>query len=369
MPMVRPTRAEIDLSAVKSNARAHAEICGVPLWAVVKANAYGHGGSHVARALAGEPGVRGLAVSLVEEAVELRSRGIDAPILVMGPSLDGGYFEIAEHNLIAVVSQLSDLERLAEVGRGRDKPLEIHLKLDSGMNRLGLAGDDIERAARFDGIEIVGLMTHLACADEDDPDDPDSFTRRQLIRFATASARLRRLARDPLETHAAASSALIKFAGARFDAVRPGIGLYGNGLTARVTRSSQVMRLVTEIAQVRPVAEGESVSYGATWKAPRDSKVAVLPLGYADGLPLRASNRGSVLIGGGRFPIVGRVCMDMVMVDVTDAANGTQVGDEVVLLGVQQNEQITAAEFAAAADLNEYEVTCGISKRVPRLYR
>ena len=369
MAMVRPTRAEIDLAAARENARSLSAIAGVPLWAVVKADAYGHGAAHLARALAAEDCVCGLAVSLVEEAIELRDRGIKAPVLVMGPSLDGGYAEIAEHNLIAVISQLGDLDALAAVASARGETLGVHLKIESGMNRLGLVVDEVERAARVDGIEIVGLMTHLASADEDDPDDPDSQTRRQLLRFATSSARLRRFATGALQTHVAASSALLKFSASRLDAARPGIGLYGNGACASVAQTSQVMRLVTEVAQVRRVASGESVSYGATWTASRDSQIAVLPLGYADGIPRSASNQADVLIHGARFPLVGRVCMDMVMIDVTDAARPIAAGDEVVLLGGQQGEAIPASEFGAAANLSEYEVTCGISKRVPRLYR
>lgn len=359
----RSTRADIDLGAIAANADRLAALGGAPLWAVVKGDAYGHGAVPVARALLERPGVRGLAVSLIEEGVELREAGIEAPILVMGPSLAGGYRELVERDLIPMVSQLSDLEALARL----ERPPAVHLKIDTGMGRIGLPPDEIDRAAAT-GIEIVGVATHLACADEDDPEDPDSMSRRQLIRFAAACARLKRRA-GPIERHAANSSALVKLSGSRLDATRPGLALYGNGVAGDLSGISQGMHFVTEVAQVRAVRVGETVSYGAIWRAARDSRIAVLPVGYADGYPRRLTGMASVKIGNTRFPVVGTVCMDMVMVDVTDATVTVRPGDEVTLLGGEGDQRITAGEFAGWAGFSEYEVTCGISKRVPRRYR
>lgn len=362
----RSTRAEIDLEAIGANVDRLVALGGVPVWAVIKADAYGHGAVPVAKALAGRPGVRGLAVSLVEEGVELREAGISAPILVMGPSLAGGYRELAARQLTPMVSQLGDLEALAAV----DEPPPIHLKIDTGMGRIGLLPEDLDRAFST-RLEIVGVATHLACADEDDPDDADSLSRRQLIRFATACARVKRRAAAgiDIERHAANSSGLVKLSASRLDVARPGIALYGNGLARDLARVAPGMRFVTEVAQVRTVRAGGTVSYGAIWRAERDSRIAVLPVGYADGYPRRLTQKASVKIGNTRYPVVGTVCMDMIMVDVTNADLPVRPGDEVTLLGGAGEQRITAGEFAGWAGVSEYEVTCGISKRVPRRYR
>lgn len=365
---VRPTRAEVDIAAIVANAERLSSTAGVPLWAVVKADAYGHGAVEVARALAPLPSVCGLAVSLIEEALELRAAMVAAPILVMGPSLAPAYDQLVAADLIPVLSDLADVEAVGALGRARGKPVPVHLKVDTGMNRIGLHTGDLDRALASDGLAVAGIATHLACADEDDPGDGDSLSRRQLIRFATASARLRRRGLA-VQRHAANSSALIKFDGSRLDAARPGIGLYGNGLARDLSGAAQAMCLVTEVAQVREVAAGESVSYGSLWTAAVDSSIAVLPIGYADGYPRRLTGRAEVVIGGTRMPVVGAVCMDMVMVDVTRADPPVRPGDGVVLLGGEGTHRITATELARWAGISEYEVTCGISKRVPRRLR
>lgn len=359
----RPTVAFIDVGAAESNTAKLGALAAVPLWAVIKADAYGHGAIAIGRALARHPAVCGLAVSLLEEALELRAAGISGPILVMGPSNRSGYREMAQHDLTPLVSSFEDLEKLNVLA----DPPAVHLKVDTGMSRLGFHPDEVERAA-VSGLVISGVGTHLACADIDDPDDPNSLTRKQLIRFAAACAAIKRRLGpgNPLQRHAANSSALVKFPGSRLDAARPGLALYGNGLAREPVDLEPVLHLVTEVAQVRDVRAGEAVSYDSVWRAERDSRVAILPVGYADGYPRRLTGRAGVNIGNTRLPIVGTVCMDMVMVDVTDAAVPVQPGDEVILIGGERASRITVAEFAAWAELSEYEVTCGISKRVPR---
>jgi len=366
--MIRRTRVEIDLAAIVANAHEVRRVVGTAVYAVVKADAYGHGSVEVAKALAAAGAVDGFCTSLVEEGVALRDAGIAAPILVMGPSLVGGEDEMVAAKLTPVISSHEELVALAYIARGRGV-IEAHLKIDTGMGRLGIA---IERApelaveASRSGIAIVGLMTHFACADSDDPADPDSMTRLQLARFAEVE-RAVIAAGAPLRVrHAANSAAALLFPESRFDFVRTGIAIYGNGHWAE--RGHMGMRLVTAIAQLRRIAKGDSVGYGATWTAARESKLAILPCGYADGLPRSASGRAEVAIRGKRVPLVGRISMDIAVADVTDVPDA-QVADAAVLLGkASGGVSISAAEYGAWTGLSEYEVTCGLSKRVPRLY-
>jgi alanine racemase len=373
--MIRRTRVEVDLSAIVGNARAVRALAGTELYAVVKADAYGHGAVAVAKALATARAASGFCVSLVEEGVALREAGVTAPVLVMGPSQVGGEDEMVMAGLTPVISSHEDLDALAHIARTRTEPVEAHLKVDTGMGRLGVP---VERAAELaveasrSGIRVVGLMTHFACADTDDPADPSSMTRAQLARFADADRAVVAAGAPVRVRHAANSSGTLLFPEARFDLVRCGLALYGNGHWATEARlpapRRQAMRLVTAIAQLRAVRAGSVVGYGATWRAARDSRLAVLPCGYADGLPRRASDHAQVAIRGQRVPLVGLVSMDIAIADVTDIA-GAAVGDAVVLLGrASDGASISAAEYGAWAGLSEYEVTCGMSKRVPRTY-
>ncbi len=398
-PVIRPTRVEVDTDTLRANARRLRAIAETELYAVVKADAYGHGAPEVAGCLADDGAVAGFCVSLVEEGSALRAAGIERPILVMGPSLAGGYDEIVSAGLTAVVSDLADLDGLAAALRRGARPpavgaqpvqgsagaasvgssIAVHLKVDTGMGRLGIQPAELEaacaRLVRGDTpipIEVVGLMTHFACADTDDPADPDCMTYAQLAAFDDAVRRARQVGIEPRALHAANSAATLMFPAARRDLVRCGLALYGNGLQPETGVLRQAVRLVSEIAQVREVAAGASVSYGALWRAERRSWLAVVPIGYADGVPRRLTGRGQVLIGGQRCPLVGAVSMDISIVDVTDLVTrgrSVAVGDEVVFLGRQQDGFIPVSAFAAWAEISEYEVTCGLSKRVPRVYR
>ncbi|NVB82244.1 MAG: alanine racemase [Kofleriaceae bacterium] len=367
--MIRRTRVEIDLQAIVGNARTVRQVTGTDLYAVVKADGYGHGAVAVARALTEGKAAAGFCVSLVEEGVALREAGVTAPILVMGPSQVGGEEEMVHANLTPIVSSDEELAELAHVARTRDKPVEIHLKVDTGMGRLGVP---VERAATLamtaanNNIAVVGLMTHLANADTDAADDEHSMTRAQLVRFAEAERAVVAAGAKLRVRHASNSSGALVFPDARFDLVRCGIAIYGNGRWA--PQVEPAMRLVTAIAQLRRVPKGASVGYGATWIAARDSRVAVLPCGYADGLPRRASDHAQVALRGKRVPLVGRISMDIAIADVTDVPEA-QVGDAVVMLGrAAGGVSISTAEYGGWAGLSEYEVTCGMSKRVPRTY-
>ncbi len=383
--MIRRTRVEVDLQAIVGNAAAVRTVTGTQLYAVVKADAYGHGAVAVASALAKAKAAAGFCVSLVEEGVALRDAGITEPILVMGPSQVGGEDDEVMGRLTPVISSDEELEALVDVARRRSVAVEAHLKVDTGMGRLGVS---VERAAELavvagrNGVRIVGLMTHFANADSDDATDPSSMTRTQLQRFAEADRAVIAAGAPVRVRHAANSSCALVFPHARFDFVRAGIAIYGNGrwahpgerdLASPAAREAAnhvqpAMRLVTAIAQLRRVPAGASVGYGATWRAARDSRIAVLPCGYADGLPRRASGHAEVAIRGKRVPLVGLISMDIALADVTDVPD-VEVGDAAVLLGrASGGVSISAAEYGGWAGLSEYEVTCGMSKRVPRTY-
>ncbi len=373
--MIRRTRVEVDLGAIVANARSVRAITGTPLYAVVKADGYGHGAIAVARALWRARAAAGFAVSLVEEGVALREAGVTAPVLVMGPSQHGGEDEMIMADLTPVIASEEDLVAIASVGnrRGRadGRTIEAHLKVDTGMGRLGVSVErapEIAIAAANNRIRIVGLMTHFACADSDAPDDPQSMTRDQLRRFAEVERSLAQVGAPITVRHASNSSGALMFPDARFDLCRTGIAVYGNGRWPDGAQRTQAMRLVSEVTQLRVVAAGTSVGYGAAWRASRDSRLAIIPAGYADGLPRRASGHAQVAIRGLRAPLVGRISMDIAIADVTDIADAA-VGDTVTLLGrAAGGGSISCAEYAEWAGLSEYEVMCGMSKRVPRTY-
>jgi alanine racemase len=368
-PTIRPTRAEIDLQALVDNAIELARRAASPILAVIKADAYGHGAVDCAHALVGLPEVAGYAVSLVEEGVELRSAGIEGPILVMGPSLMEAHECLVEHRLTPLLSEERHLDRLAELGRARGEPVELHIKIDTGMGRLGISPARVPalvaRIAQNDGLQVSGLATHLACADLDDPAEEACMTHRQLALFDEVLDQVG--APAEVVRHAANSAAILRFDRARYDLARPGLALYGNG-GAPGDALRPVMSLKSEITQLRQIEPGGSVSYGALWTARESSLVAVVPVGYADGYPRNLSGKAEVLIGGRRCRVVGAISMDMSVVDVSHLEE-VAIGDEVVLLGAQGADHISAREWAVAAPLSEYEVTCGISKRVPRVAR
>jgi alanine racemase len=369
---VRPTRAEIGLAQLRHNLLALGRAAGVPVWSVLKADAYGHGAKAVARTLE-RAGSAGVCVALIEEGIELREAGIMVPILVMGGHYPNALGELIRHRLTPVVSRLDQLRELAEEVRFSNGPvLPVHVKLDTGMARLGVPLVEVPAfAAALAGTSEVlldGVMTHLACAES----DPESVVL-QLQRFEEGCAVLRAHGLQVRRRHAANTAGTLAHPTARFDMVRPGIGLFGMapGVQSGV-RLEPVMRVRTEIVALRTLAAGQSVGYGATWTAARPSQIATIAMGYGDGLSRALSNRGHVLVRGKRAPIVGAVSMDMTSVDVTDVP-GAAVEDEVVVLGSQRGplgeETVSAEEIAALSGTIAWEVLTAISRRVPRFYR
>ncbi len=370
--MVRPTHAEIDLSAIAANVALACRLAGpeTRVMAVVKADAYGHGAVPVAK-VALAAGAAWLGVAIPEEAVPLRAAGITARILVLGPIAPEQADLVAAHDLDQCVSDQGQAEALDRAARARGRVLALHLKVDTGMGRVGLRPHEVRAVAEkiwaLPSVQLAGLMTHFAEAEAEEPD----FAREQLARFAEVARDLAAAGIPAPLRHAANSAALLFLPEARLDLVRPGIMLYG--YHPRGPRGGPepplrpALRLRTAISQIRDVTQGESVSYGRTFVAPRGLRVATLPVGYADGCGRLLSNRGQVLIRGQRVPIVGRVCMDMTMVDVSGLPD-VRVGDEAVLIGRQGTDEITADEVAALQGTISYEVLCRIGPRVPRVY-
>jgi alanine racemase len=371
---VRPTRAEINLGALRHNLRAVQRVVGsVPVWAVLKADGYGHGAKAVARTLERD-GAAGVCVALVEEGIELREAGIKIPILVIGGHYGRAWSDVIAHGLTPMLHEPGQVEALAEEVRYLGvEHVDVHVKVDTGMGRLGVTPQQLGRLAQafeqHPQIRLYGLMTHYACADA-----PDRlYLDEQRALFDEMTAVLARRGFQPVIRHAANSAALFADPKHHLDLVRPGLALFGvDPMPNLGVELLPAMRVRTEIVALRELAAGHSVGYGATWTARRPSRVATIPMGYADGLSRGLSNRGHVLVAGRRAPIVGLVSMDMTMLDVTDLP-GVELGDECVVLGSQKgrlgSDAISASEIADTLGTVPWEVLTSVSRRVPRFYR
>ena len=371
---LRPTWLEIDLSVLTSNVRELRRRIGPRrlLYAVVKANAYGHGADLIA-ASAMRAGADRLAVAAVNEAVALRRAGLDAPILVLGYTPPELAQTLLEYALTATVYEARTALAFAEAAARQGQPLPVHLKVDTGMHRLGVDhADALELCARLnrdDHLRLEGIYTHFSTADEVD----QRYSREQLRRFCLLLDRLVSAGCRPPIAHAANSAATLALPQAHLDAVRCGILLYGLSPSADLPAPPELRPVLSwkaRIAQVRRLNAGEPVSYGNTWRAPDTRIVAVVPVGYADGFPRSPQNWQRVLIGGREASIVGRVCMDQTVVDVTEiVASGVSVEqhDEVVLIGSQQGANLSAEMVAARLGTINYEVTSCLMARLPRI--
>jgi alanine racemase len=368
----RPVWCEVDLAAVRDNVRALAAAAApAALLATVKADGYGHGAVPVARA-ALEAGARWLGVAFVEEGLELRDAGIDAPVVLLSePPVDAADVVVA-HRLTPIVYSRDGIDALAKaVADAGAPPLPVHLKVDTGMHRVGCPPEAAVELARAvvarDELVLEGLATHLAVADEPDRDDTDA----QLDAFAAVRAALSGAGIEPAIVHAANSAALLAFPEARFDLVRAGITVYGIAPTPHLeglVPLRPALSLHARVSHVQRLPAGSRVSYGLRYQLASDAAVATVPLGYADGVPRNLGLRGGeVLLGGRRCRIAGTVTMDQLLVDCGDAS--VAVGDEVVLIGHQGDEQITAAEWAHRLDTIAYEIVTRIGARVGRHYR
>lgn len=366
--MSRWAWADVDLGAVRHNVEVLcAAAAPAAVWAVVKADGYGHGAAPIAgAALAG--GARGLCVALAQEGVALRAAGFDCPILVLSEQPPSELVDAVRAGLELTVYSFAQLHAIAEAG-GRDH--RVHLKIDTGMRRVGAAADEaLALAAAIDAspaVRLAGLCTHLAVADE--PADP--YNAVQIEAFDDVVTALAVAGyRAPL-VHAANSAAALALPDARFDMVRAGIAVYGISPGPAIDGFAEALRpalmLRARVAHVKKVRAGDRISYGLRHLFDADTTVATIPIGYADGVPRRLfATGGAVLIGGRRRPIVGVVTMDQLMVDC--GADGVAIGDDVVLIGVQDGESITADDWAEQLDTIGYEVVCGLSARIERRY-
>ena len=370
MSTLHLTRASISLANLDHNMRLLTRVAGArPLWPAIKADAYGHGARIIAERLVSR-GYTTLCTAHIDEALVLQQAGIRARFVILSPDLGGSGDEIVEHGFEPVVCTYRQLEALGAAASRRSGKIPVHLKVDTGMGRAGFAVETIleavKQATGVGGIRIASLMSHFPRADEVDK----SYSRAQTARFASLIESARALG-VPL-FHMANSAAIFELPEAHFDLCRPGIAIYGlkpsvDCLNPRCGELKPVMSLSSRITQLKTVGEGTGLSYGHTFTTARSSLIATIPVGYGDGLRRGLSNRMEVLVGGARCPQVGTICMDQCLVDVSDVPGEVRQGDEVVLIGRQGDQEISADEMAAHLGTINYEIVTGIAARVPRI--
>lgn len=370
---------EVDLDAVEHNIREVRRVTDphAKVLAVVKADAYGHGYLETARTLVGN-GADFLGVATFDEAKQLRTHGISAPILILGPAIVDNLYDIVAYDVIPTVFDMDTAIRISEAARTLGRQATIHIKLDTGMTRVGyrVYGDlekdaavieEILQIAALPGIAVGGIFTHFSKADEEDR----SFTDEQFRRFVSVTDELdARELHIPIR-HCCNSAGIIDFPAYHLDMVRSGLITYGHYPSDTVNHQAidlrPAMQFKTVVTNLNRVEAGTAVSYGGTFVAERDMLVATIAIGYADGYSRTLSRRAQVLVGGRRAPVIGNICMDQCMIDVTHVKN-INVGDEVILFGKDGNDSITVEAVAALMGTINYEVLCVIGKRIPRVY-
>lgn len=371
MHSLRPTWAEIDIDAIAHNIN-QLRGCLKPatkMMAVVKANAYGHGTLEVARVCARE-GLDFLGVAVLDEALGIRRDGIDIPVLILGFTPPEGNEEIVEHEIRQTVFSREMAESLSETASSQGKKAYVHIKIDTGMSRIGFPALDadlaeIARIFELPNLVVEGIFTHLAMADSPDR----SYTEMQLHRFESCLEGLTKLGVKMPIVHAANTAGTIEHQNAHFDMVRAGIGIYGLKPSPEVdTRHLDLipaMRLKSSVVMVKEVPPSTAVSYGCTYVTDKRTRIATVPVGYGDGYTRLYSDRAWAAVNGQRIPLIGRVCMDHCMFDVTDKE--VELGDEVILFG-RPEDGVTADDLAQCIGTINYEVVCLINSRVPRIY-
>jgi len=382
MAQHRATYAEINLKAFKHNLQNLKTVLGseTDIMAVIKADAYGHGALPCAKA-AIESGVGYLGAGVIEEGLELRENGIKDPILILGGIFLDEVADLVHHNLSTILYTPQLAEALSKEGKKQGKTVNIHIKVDTGMNRLGVLPENLltltEKICSLPNLKIEALSTHFSSAD----DENLAITKYQIELFQNALVKLKKIGITPPLTHLANTSALFRFPESHSTMVRPGIVLYGalpspilNPVVQKICQKENlnffepVMQWKSRIILLKSVQKGQALSYSRKYFTNKDSHIATLPIGYADGLPRRLSNNMEVLVKGKRVPQVGTICMDMSLIDVSEIPD-VQMGDEVVIFGKQGGEVIQVEELAQRANTIPYEILCNVGKRVPRTYQ
>jgi alanine racemase len=371
---MRPTRAIIDLGKLDHNIKQLKSLTAnnTQFMAVVKADAYGHGAIAISKQSI-KSGASCLAVAIPEEGIQLREAGIDVPILVLGPIDESEAELVVRYNLVQTIFKAETALILDKLAKRYNKKVDIHIKIDTGMGRIGIRSKrelmglcDILYNMR--NINIQGVFTHFAVSDIKDKE----YTLYQLKQFNGMITLLKDMGINPKYIHAANSAAIIDCPYTHFNLVRGGISMYGYYPSEQVLRNAidinPILQWETRIMHVKYIEKGESVGYGRNFIAEHPTKVATIPVGYADGYNRLLSNRGHVLINGQKAPIVGNICMDQTMIDISNITNAS-IDDNVILLGKQENEEITADDLAKLCNTISYEILTNISSRVPRLYK
>ncbi len=365
----RPTWVEVDLKGVRSNYRLLKSglFPGTKMMVAVKANAYGHGIVEVSKTLV-DCGVDYLGVASIDEAITLRAHGISTPILNLGAFLKNDAQALIKNDITSTVVDWQAAMSLDSCARKLRKKAKVHIKIDTGMGRLGVWHDEADefvlKACCLKGLFLEGIYTHFPSADSD-----ESFTKSQIAAFCSLVNKLTIKGVEIPFKHSANSAAVLGFKAAHFNLVRPGLSIYGlhpNDELLGKINLSPVLSFKTRVVYLKNTERGRSISYGRTYFTKKDTKIATLPVGYGDGYNRLLSNKARILLNGNFHPVVGRICMDQTMVDVGEA--GVKIGDEVVLVGFQKGKRIFVEDIARICRTIPYEVVCWISPRVPRVY-
>ena len=368
--ILRPTVAEVNLSVLKRNYETIAnKVAPAKMMPVIKANAYGHGLIACGK-LYESVGAAGLGVAYIEEAVQLRRSGVSIPIHVFGGLLSTQIKHYLDYDIDVTAPSVSKLEAINEMAATSYKRARVHLKIDTGLERIGIQYNNAPQlfdvALKMKNCDIVGVFSHFAATEAHDL----SFTKLQLERFLEATHYFDRVASAPYLRHISSSGSILALPDANLDMVRPGLisyGVYPNKDFRRFLNLEPALTLKSQVVFFKVVKAGVGISYGLTWRPSVDTRIVTIPIGHGDGYPRRLSNRGEVLIRGKRYPVVGTVCMDQLMVDI--GPDGTAYNsDEVVLLGSQGDQIISAEDLAEIQETNAYEVLVLLNQRIPRVY-
>jgi alanine racemase len=370
MKFYRPTFAEIDLGAIRHNLRRIKQLIGrdTKILGIVKADAYGHGMEEISKTII-EEGVDYLGVASLDEARQLRDVRVRDQIIVLGSILPEEAEGVLRFNVIQTISCMRIAQVLSKLGQAKKRNIKVHIKIDTGMGRIGFWHEEavgfVRKIASLKSLIIDGIFTHFPSAEDD-----ERFTQKQIRDFVSLIEELETQNIDIPLKHSSNSMAIVDFKEAHMTMVRPGLIMYGLHPKKDLMETLDLrpaLKLKTKVIYVKSVPRGRSISYGRAYITKKDTRIATIPIGYADGYSRRLSNRSYVLIKGKRAPIVGRICMDMCMLDVGHIKN-VKPGDEVVLIGTQGSEIITAEELAELSNTIPYEVVCNIGHRVPRIY-